>query len=133
MNPLTTIFAGAALALALPAADLALDLAAGDASAEEVRKDRSRLPLAENNGSGGDGACISHVELHGPNGIRYVLQTSDGMTLYSGRHRANETIVFKNRELPSITTKLTPNTDATVKIVTSSAEDEVFSKSARLN
>ncbi|MXN63634.1 hypothetical protein GR183_01855 [Stappia sp. GBMRC 2046] len=133
MNPLTTIIAGAALALALPAANLALGPAAGGASAEETRKDQSRLPLAENNEAGGDGACISHVELHGPNGIRYVLQTSDGMTLYSGRHRANETILFKNRDLPSITTKLTPNTDATVKIVTSSARDGVFAKSARLN
>ncbi|NRG17946.1 hypothetical protein HPQ64_09630 [Rhizobiales bacterium] len=79
-----------------------------------------------------DRACISHVELHGPNGIRYVHQYSDRLTLYSARHRANETIFFKNRELPSVTANLTLDTDAMVKTVTASSEDEVFSKSARL-
>lgn len=52
-------------------------------------------------------ACVSHVELRGPVGVRYTLMAPNGDVLHDGVHSQNQTVFFESGTLPSITHRIT--------------------------
>lgn len=121
MKYVAAFAAGAAVALAVSAID-PFDYAAATAKADRFHKSQARVPQQPAAAVFDPAACISHIEISGASGLHYALRTRDGKTLYSGEHEADQTILFKDRALPSVTTRRTADSPTKLVVVNAHAD-----------
>lgn len=121
MKYVAAFAAGAAVAFAVSAID-PVDYAPTAKADRLPEKNQARVPQQAAAAVFDPAACVSHIEINGAEGLRFALRTRDGQTLYSGEHEADQTILFKDQALPSVTTRRTPGSPTELIVVNSHAQ-----------
>lgn len=53
----------------------------------------------------GELAHVREIRIQAKPGTFYALKTQEGHSLHAGKHHPNQTVLFKSRQLPAITTE----------------------------